>query len=773
MELTFKIKDDSFIELIEKALCEFDDLTTGERLDLQEVKEGKCSCTLRVLKLLKRRFPSEVSICKWLQSGDIILPTLPKRERNPELEARIQKLKKEQEQREYDRMTSNVDVVQLHRQRNKFGSFQQDLAILNRQLIIILNTLLTVICSFLFGFYSVQFVSPSSDYTLRVAVGLLFAVVVFLSDMYFIIKTYFCRTGIERILLSDCIEMAYNLTQEQCEEKKAPSPKRLLFAKTLNEYYKEKILPVEMCINFDLYCSLPLLDCEFSCNPTILFLGQHSVGKTSMIRFLLNTDYPGMRIAPEPSNDIFNIIIYGNDARIIPSNIMINSTNFPFPGLTQFSNQCLKKCVVVTCPVPLLKHVTIIDTPGILENSLQPQGPTEFEQMIRYFSGKVDRILLMFDALRFDLSESMNRLLYILQPFEDKILLILNKGDTCDPIALSHVRSALIWSMSRKLHSVDMPKVYVGSFWDKPLRSVVHQQLFQADLSRLFEELRCLPRTTNIRRLKDVLKRANQVLLFATLTNKMHRMRYFAGCIPKMKRRTLAKIVSNEVYPKLINVLHLQSHDLPTMDLMYSLMLRDIWIFKKVSKRDFQQLRDFLHNDMTHLLEILRAEVPEKIPCGRLQDPLLNRDWEDCEWSVVNEEAEKQGWRSEFHLLGPKKGLLHAVQLTDTLQKCGLPMMVLDQIWRLVDQDNDNMINEDQFCLVKYLINRTLRGRPVPSELPSCMLPPQSQDNFCACSKAEIEMDDSVSNDEPYPTEQCSTPHKQLFFCQSHEKNEE
>ncbi|KAL1227879.1 Transmembrane protein [Trichinella spiralis] len=106
MELTFKIKDDSFIELIEKALYEFDDLTTGERLDLQEVKEGKCSCTLRVLKLLKRRFPSEVSICKWLQSGDIILPTLPKRERNPELEARIQKLKKEQEQREYDRMTA-------------------------------------------------------------------------------------------------------------------------------------------------------------------------------------------------------------------------------------------------------------------------------------------------------------------------------------------------------------------------------------------------------------------------------------------------------------------------------------------------------------------------------------------------------------------------------------------------------------------------------------------------------------------------------------------
>ncbi|KRZ19326.1 EH domain-containing protein 1 [Trichinella zimbabwensis] len=723
--------------------------------NLQEVKEGKCCCTLRVLKLLKKRFPNEVSVYKWLRSGEIILPTLPKRERNPELEARIQKLKKEQEQREYDRMTSNVDVVQLHRQRNKFGSFQQDLAILNRQLIIILNTLLTVICSFIFGFYSVQFVSPSSDYALRVAVGLLFAIVVFLSD-----------------ILDRKAKMTHNLTHKQHEENEAPLPKRFLFTKMLNEYYKEKILPAEVCINFDLYCSLPLLDCEFSCNPTILFLGQHSVGKTSMIRFLLNTDYPGMRIAPEPSNDIFNIIIYGNDARIIPSNIMVNNTNFPFPGLTQFSNQCLKKCVIASCPVPLLKHVTIIDTPGILENSLQSQGPTEFEQMIRYFAGKVDRILLMFDALRFDLSESMNRLLYILQPFEDRILLILNKGDTCDPIALSHVRSALIWSMSRKLHTVEMPKVYVGSFWDKPLCNPVHQQLFQADLTRLFEELRCLPRTTNIRRLKDVLKRANQVMLFATLTNKMHRMRYFAGCIPRMKKRTLAKIISNEVYPKLINFFHLQTADLPTRDLIYSLMLKDIWIFKKVNKKDFQQLSDFLHNDMTHLLQVLRAEVPEKIPCGRLQDPLLNRDYENYDWNVVNEEAEKQGWRSEFHLLGPKNGLLHAVQLTEALQNSGLPRLVLDQIWRLIDQDNDNMINEDQFCLVKYLINRTLKGRPVPSELSNCMLPPQSQDNFCACKNAEMDMEESIS-DESESIQQCFTPQNQLSVLQSHKKEGE
>ena len=44
-----------------------------------------------------------------IQKCDLIVPAPQVAPRNPELEARIQKLKKAQEQAEYDRMTNNVD----------------------------------------------------------------------------------------------------------------------------------------------------------------------------------------------------------------------------------------------------------------------------------------------------------------------------------------------------------------------------------------------------------------------------------------------------------------------------------------------------------------------------------------------------------------------------------------------------------------------------------------------------------------------------------------
>ena len=44
-----------------------------------------------------------------IQNCDLIVPEPKEAPRNPELEARIQKLKKLQEQKEYDKMTDNVD----------------------------------------------------------------------------------------------------------------------------------------------------------------------------------------------------------------------------------------------------------------------------------------------------------------------------------------------------------------------------------------------------------------------------------------------------------------------------------------------------------------------------------------------------------------------------------------------------------------------------------------------------------------------------------------
>ncbi|KAH9525696.1 hypothetical protein Btru_002061 [Bulinus truncatus] len=64
--------------------------------------------------------------------------------RNPELEARIQKLKIAQENKEYERMTRSL------RPKSQVLSFQQEVKSMNRQLVTVFNFFLTVIAGFAF-----------------------------------------------------------------------------------------------------------------------------------------------------------------------------------------------------------------------------------------------------------------------------------------------------------------------------------------------------------------------------------------------------------------------------------------------------------------------------------------------------------------------------------------------------------------------------------------------------------------------------------------------
>lgn len=74
--------------------------------------------------------------------------------------------------------------------RNQPLSFGAELRAANRQLTSIINMVLTVVAAFVFGFYGLSLAYPSlsGDMTLRAVLGLVFATVVFIADIYFVIK---------------------------------------------------------------------------------------------------------------------------------------------------------------------------------------------------------------------------------------------------------------------------------------------------------------------------------------------------------------------------------------------------------------------------------------------------------------------------------------------------------------------------------------------------------------------------------------------------------
>ncbi|PVD31462.1 hypothetical protein C0Q70_06874 [Pomacea canaliculata] len=97
-----------------------------------------------------------------LADSDLVLPGVKLPPRDPELEARIQRLKALEANREYQRMTQNVDVS-----RHEEITFREDVKSMNRQLIAVFNFLVTVGGAFAFGYKGVEVAFGSKMFPLH------------------------------------------------------------------------------------------------------------------------------------------------------------------------------------------------------------------------------------------------------------------------------------------------------------------------------------------------------------------------------------------------------------------------------------------------------------------------------------------------------------------------------------------------------------------------------------------------------------------------------
>ena len=116
----------------------------------------------------------------------------------------------------------------------------------------------------------------------------------------------------------------------------------------IQECYRDCLLPVEQETLFHKCYAPRLTDADFCAKPMVLLMGQYSTGKSTFIRHLLERDYPGLRVGPEPTTDKFTCVTHGKCDRVIPGHALVVDNARPYTQLANFGKSDVRADVGVS-----------------------------------------------------------------------------------------------------------------------------------------------------------------------------------------------------------------------------------------------------------------------------------------------------------------------------------------------------------------------------------------------------------------------------------------
>ena len=158
---------------------------------VQSLADGKMTeLTVEDVKWIHQTLPNLPP--SLLLSCSLHLPSPVFAERDPELEARCQKLRAEQENRDYRALTSNVRRDREAEEEPIKKQFKE----INSFLLLIVQFVVSVICSFMFGFLGPYYLYGKTDLGGRLLAGIICAFIVGCADMYFVIRQLLEEDGI-------------------------------------------------------------------------------------------------------------------------------------------------------------------------------------------------------------------------------------------------------------------------------------------------------------------------------------------------------------------------------------------------------------------------------------------------------------------------------------------------------------------------------------------------------------------------------------------------
>lgn len=373
----------------------------------------------------------------------------------------------------------------------------------------------------------------------------------------------------------------------------------------MKKLYRSKLLPLEEQSQFHQLHSAKLEDADFEAKPMVLIVGQHSTARTTFIRYLLECEPPAPYLETDSITDRFITLIFDEKERTIPGNALIDNPKQQFRSLTSFGNAFLNRFQCLTVNSAILQNLTIVDAPGILtgDNRLDDRG-YDFVGVLKWFAERVDRIVILFDSRKLDISEEFRKCINVLDDYDEKIRIVLNVADITDHGELMRVYGALMWSLGRVLNSPEVARVYIGYFGDQSLRFNGDRLHFEDDGKSLLEDLHSTMRFSTMRQLNDLIKRARLAKVNAYIMGELYsQMPSVFG--KETKRNQLIHNLS-EIYEKVRHKHQIPRDNFPELSKMQQ-RLENVNFNELHSLKPslFKAVDEFLTLDIGWLLELI------------------------------------------------------------------------------------------------------------------------------------------------------------------------
>ncbi|KAJ9446342.1 EH domain-containing protein 1 [Diplonema papillatum] len=311
----------------------------------------------------------------------------------------------------------------------------------------------------------------------------------------------------------------------------------------LQMIYHKIILPVEEKFKYDTFRPSWFSETLVQTKPFVTFMGPFSAGKSTFINHLLESNY--LWTGPQPTTDKFTIVMHGNEPQQVGGRVLANQQDLPFRGLNAFGDQFLEHLDGYQINHDILRSVTLIDTPGVLEAAGDIHSRRyDYIAVCRWFVERSDLVFVLFDPTKLDAGIELKMLFkHALKGQESKIRIVLNKSDSIGTQELMRVYGSLFWNLSNMINATEPPRVFVGSFWDKPYRPDTNHVLFTEEKSDLLYDLtETVPLQSLDKRVTSVLRRAKLVLVHALVCSMLKQgMPKFFGK-DKAKKEAIANI---------------------------------------------------------------------------------------------------------------------------------------------------------------------------------------------------------------------------------------